>query len=366
MRPPPCPDGLDGIEGSTAASLVTASADSIEPRCSQPAPSGRRTSAREGPKNWPRHYTPRSRTTTTRHPRRFAPPRVGKSRVGLWCEALSPGASLLFLRRFPPPAPGAPPPPRLDPPSTAAALLSVRLGRHRATGADPATASRQTDPTWQPPPQATTPPAPTTSAVLTTVLETLGCELLAPDPDPILLPQPLNACEVAICRADKPRARRLFRGKEFAVRSSGPSFVRDAVSFQLFTLWATTPPHPAQATRRHALVASKPKSSGPLCSSRSSQCGQLLLLPLLFPSVTFRSDVHNQCGADSHGSSPLILHPSAALANSPASKQAKIVSRQQTFSQTINTPTPSQSKPFTHRLVPRARHDAAAVGAKGD
>ena len=242
----------------------------------------------------------------------------------------------------------------------------MRLGRHRATGADPATASRQTDPTWQPPPQATTPPAPTTSAVLTTVLETLGCELLAPDPDPILLPQPLNACEVAICRADKPRARRLFRGKEFAVRSSGPSFVRDAVSFQLFTLWATTPPHPAQATRRHALVASKPKSSGPLCSSRSSQCGQLLLLPLLFPSVTFRSDVHNQCGADSHGSSPLILHPSAALANSPASKQAKIVSRQQTFSQTINTPTPSQSKPFTHRLVVRARHDAAAVGAKGD
>jgi hypothetical protein len=63
-----------------------------------------------------------------------------------------------------PPARGASPLMWPDPPSTAAVLLSVRLGRHRATGADPATASRQTDPTWQPPQATTNQPPPTTSA----------------------------------------------------------------------------------------------------------------------------------------------------------------------------------------------------------
>jgi hypothetical protein len=189
----------------------------------------------------------------------------------------------LTLNGGPPPARGAPPPPRPDPPSTAAALLSVRLGRHRATGADPATASRQSDHTWQPPHRATTPQPPrhlpcgplcSRHWAVSSWLQTLirySC-------------LNLNACEDAICRADKPRASRLFRGKEFAIRSSGPNFVRDAVFFRLFTSLAPTPPHPAQATRRHALVARpKPKSSGPLCSSRSSQCGQLLLLPPRLP-----------------------------------------------------------------------------------
>lgn len=36
----------------------------------------------QGPKTWPRRLTPRSHTTTTRHPRQSAPPRVEKSRVG--------------------------------------------------------------------------------------------------------------------------------------------------------------------------------------------------------------------------------------------------------------------------------------------
>jgi hypothetical protein len=84
---------------------------------------------------------------------------------GVRRSRLASALSTLSLTQRPrPPARGASPLMWPDPPSTAAVLLSVRLGRHRATGADPATASRQTDPIWQPPQATTNQPPPTTSA----------------------------------------------------------------------------------------------------------------------------------------------------------------------------------------------------------
>ena len=207
-----CPDGLDSIEGSTAASLVMASADSIEPRCSQPAPSCRPPHLRKKCRVQKpgRDGSHRAATQPPRGTHGNLPRLVWKKAAlasGVRRSRLASALSQRSLSQRPrPPARGASPLMWPDPPSTTAVLLSVLLGRHRATGADPATASRQTDPTWQPP-QATTIQPPRH------LREELGPQLCSRHCAVSSWLQTLirysclnlNACEDAICRADKPK-----------------------------------------------------------------------------------------------------------------------------------------------------------------